>query len=115
MTTYLGGDQRVEAAVFYDNQGETIDYYTRKDLFMTRLTAAHHGLLFDSARTRMAWLQMGTVEMIEVCTSNLESITVPVGDDYCLTVVASAGSVNDDFHELVRGVVALLGEEAGIY
>ena len=114
MTAYLGGDERVQSAVFYDLLGETIDYYTCNDLFLTRLSAAHYGLVFSSAKARIDWLKMGDVEMIEVCTTTVESVTVSVGDGYFLTVIASHGAVKGDFYDLVKGVVALLREEAGL-
>jgi predicted regulator of Ras-like GTPase activity (Roadblock/LC7/MglB family) len=103
----------VEVAVFYDNLGETIDYYSRIDPFKTRLTAAHIGLVFDSALSRCKWLEMGTVEMIEIETKSWYIATATVAEGCYLTVVKQAGVDDGDIAVSLKETMSALAKEAG--
>ena len=103
----------VVAAVFYDDEGETIDYHSFLDPFDTRLAAAHHGVVVSSATQRMAWLRLGTVQALEVHTDKLASITLPVGGGTFLTVLTAAGALSDPLLESIDSAVIKLRMEAG--
>jgi len=105
---------QIELAVFFDASGETIDYHSYRDLFVTRLTAAHHGLIFQSVLARLEWLGMGKLEMIEICAMDLDSVTVPIGDDLYLTVMMSKGAIDSDFLDALNQTVMSLKKEAGL-
>ncbi|MCP4606158.1 MAG: hypothetical protein GY847_37535 [Proteobacteria bacterium] len=104
---------QIEAAVFYDTLGETIDYFSYQEPYLTRLTAAHHGLIFESARFSLDWLKMGKIEMLEICNSQNDSVTVRIDDDSFLTIVTRSGTMNEELYELLKKATLLLREEAG--
>ncbi len=105
---------QIELAVFFDASGETIDYHSYRDLFVTRLAAAHHGLIFQSVLARLKWLGMGKLEMIEICARDLDSVTVPIGDDLYLTVMTEKGAIDSEFHDALGQTVLSLKKEAGL-
>jgi predicted regulator of Ras-like GTPase activity (Roadblock/LC7/MglB family) len=111
METLANNCDEVEAAVFFDTQGETVDYFSYLDPYTTRLAAAHHGILFESLRHRMQWLDMGTVEMVEICARDFESITVSIGDEYFLTILLRTGGNTPDLHDKIIPIVAMLCDE----
>ncbi len=100
-----------EAAVLYDSEGETIDYYSYLDPFTTRLLAAHHGILFSSLRRRLKWLDVGAIEMIELQSEAHESITLTVEDEYLLTIIIRRGGNTTQLHENLTSLTALLRNE----
>ena len=106
--------EQIETAVFYDKQGETIDYFTLKDPYLTRLVAAHHGLVFESANAKTKWLDMGVVEMIEIVMGQLDTVTVRVGEDIYLSVIAQAGTIDDEIRTAIEKTVRQLREEADV-
>ena len=104
---------QVEIAILYDALGETIDYYSRRDPFVARLTAAHHGLIFRSTKSRLEWLNLGKVEVIEISTANLDSLTWEIGDGVYLTVVVSPTSIDTIFFDALSELASQLRIEAG--
>jgi predicted regulator of Ras-like GTPase activity (Roadblock/LC7/MglB family) len=102
------------AAVFFDDEGETVDYHSFLEPFQTRLTAAHLGVVVSSARQRFSWLGMGQLTRLEIVTDRLELVTAAMGDGYHLAVVVEAGAWSPELEEEVQRVVVLLREEAGL-
>ncbi|MBN2718957.1 MAG: hypothetical protein JXX14_24130 [Deltaproteobacteria bacterium] len=82
------------AAIFYDGEGETIDYHSYLDPYDTRLAAAHIGVVVASASRRFDALAMGKVEQIEIHATSLDSITVSMGEGLFLSVIVTAGHLN---------------------
>jgi hypothetical protein len=103
-----------ETAVFFDDLGETIDYYSYLDPFTARLIGAHHGVLFASANSRFEWLGAGPVSCLEVSAGRRDSVTVRVAPGYFLTVMVRAGASTDALLERLAGVAAELRAEAGM-
>ncbi len=103
-----------EAAVFFDDAGETIDYHSTLDPYLTRLIAAHHGVIFESARSRLAWLNVGQVNMMEIRSAERDSITLRVGEECFVVLIAPAGSIDNATHEALEQVAAQLLEEIGL-
>lgn len=104
----------VEAAAFFDSEGETIDYDGILDPFMTRLLAAHHGVIRASFQSRLDWLNLGRVEIFEIRTSEKETITLPVAEDFYLTVVVESGASSVQLRNAIEEVASALREEAGL-
>ena len=102
------------AAVFFDRDGETIDYHSFLEPFETRLAGAHHGVVVSSARARFAWLGLGQLERLEFCAGWRDSVTVSLGDEYYLTVLVEAGTLDDELNAAVDEVAARLKQEAGL-
>ncbi len=110
---FFGGNLAVDAAVLFDNTGETIDYHSVLDPFETRLAAAYCGILFESARFRMAWLEQAVLEMLEFTAENFDVLTVSVGDGFLLAILAKPGTVDDSLLDTVAGVREALIQEIG--
>ncbi|MDJ0762706.1 MAG: hypothetical protein QNJ97_06915 [Myxococcota bacterium] len=104
----------VETLVFHDISGETIDYYSSKDPYATRIIAAHYGLIFESAKARLKWLALGTLARINIYGDHCDCVISPVGDDSYLTVIATPGTIDTDaFDASLCRIVENLREEAG--
>ena len=110
---FCDSNEGIETVIFYDNSGETIDYHTLIDPYSTRLTAAHHGVIFEMIRARLGWLNMGNIERIEICTTERESVTIRVGDDSFITVVTQKGIIDDKLQSALKNTALLLFNEAG--
>jgi predicted regulator of Ras-like GTPase activity (Roadblock/LC7/MglB family) len=102
------------AAVFYDGEGETVDYFTFVDPYQTKLIAAYHGVLVVSAASRFDWLNMGGLEELEIRTQRWDSFTVRVGDGYYLTVMVETGEMTAHLQRDVARVAGRLREETGL-
>jgi predicted regulator of Ras-like GTPase activity (Roadblock/LC7/MglB family) len=102
------------AAVFFDDEGETVDYHSFLEPFQTRLVAAHNGIVISSADARFRWLGLGGVDRLDVRAGWRDSITVAVGGGYFLTVVLEAGAADDEVDEPIAEAVAALKREAGL-
>ena len=102
------------AAIFYDEEGETIDYHSRLDPFQTRLEAAHLGVIARSASHRARWTGLGYLEWLEIRTDRRESLTVPIGDGLCVSLLLEAGNLGPGTVDLLLEAVARLRLEAGI-
>ena len=100
--------QQVEIAILYDAFGETIDYYSRRDPFVARLAAAHHGLIFGSAQARLHWLKLGNIEIVEITATQLDSLTVEIGEEIYLTVVVTHNAVDPSFLDALDVLVSQL-------
>lgn len=100
-----------EAAVFFDSEGETIDYYSYLDPYTTRLIAAHHGILYESLQYRLRWLKMGEIKMVEICSDELESVTVHVGEEYYLTAIVRRGGNPLELYDQIDTLKSLLRNE----
>ncbi len=103
-----------EAAVFYDAEGETIDYHSYLDPFDTRLAAAHHGVIMTMADAKSRWLEIGCVKMIEVSSSKYDIVTMVLADGYFVTVIAGSGAIGDEVIEGFLEILVSLREEAGM-
>ena len=103
-----------EAAVFYDTEGETIDYHSYLDPFDTRVAAAHHGVIMSLAEAQARWLEMGSVKIVEMSSPKCDIVTMALGDGYFVTVIAGAGSINDGVIDAFFETLVSLREEAGI-
>lgn len=102
------------AAVFFDEEGETVDYHSFLDPFETRLVGAYHGVVLTSASARFRWLGLGAVERLEICAGWRDSISVSLGGGYYLTVVLEAGAADENLESAIETAVAALREEAGL-
>ncbi len=103
-----------EAVVFYDAEGETIDYHSYLDPFDTRLAAAHHGVIMTMAEAKSRWLEMGSVKMIEVSSPKYDIVTMVLADGYLVTVIAGPGAIGDEVVDGFGEILDTLREEAGI-
>ena len=103
-----------ETAVFFDEVGETIDFYTRLDPFGARLVAAYHVVLFLSAQTRLAWLGAGRATQLEIFAEHRESVTMEVGDGYFVTAVVRTGHSGETLLVQLGEVARRLRAEAGV-
>jgi predicted regulator of Ras-like GTPase activity (Roadblock/LC7/MglB family) len=103
-----------ETAVFFDDLGETIDYYSYLDPFGARLVAAHHGVLFSSAHHRLEWLGVGSTTHLEIYALNRDSVTLRVAKGYYLTVVVRAGALSEELFSKIAEVAVEFCTEAGI-
>lgn len=103
----------VQAAIFFDGLGETIDYYSCLDPYLTRLMGAHHGIIYGHVATTLAWLRLGVVEMVEIRSAERTTLTVPVGEDCFLTVVVDGAELDAAFLDALVGCVAELKQEVG--
>lgn len=101
------------AAVFVDDQGETVDYHSLLEPFETRLIGAHAGVVLGSAGARFSWLGLGRVDRLDVRAGWRDLITVTVGDGYFLTVVVAAGAATDEIDGPIAAAVEALRREAG--
>jgi hypothetical protein len=102
------------AAIFYDDQGETIDYHSHLDPFQTRLEAAHLGVLAQSAAHRTRWTGLGALEWLEIRSDRRESLTVAVGDGLRVSLILAAGSLGPGTLDQVLQAAARLRLEAGV-
>ncbi len=103
-----------EAAVFYDAEGETIDYYSYLDPFNTRLAAAHHGVIMSMAEAKARWLEMGGVKMMEMSSPKCDIVTMVLADGYFVTVIAAPGAIGDEMIDVFFEILVSLKDEAGI-
>lgn len=113
LTRLVSGCPQVIAAVFFDKEGETIDYHSYLDPYSTRLLAAHTGLVFGSAAYRMTWLGAGPLLSAEISTNTHDIIILPVGDEFYLTIVMCRGASGETADKLSQAVKEL-AEEAGL-
>ena len=70
-------------------------------------------MVLASTRSRCHWLQLGEVSSIEFSNDRFTSVTLPVADEYFLTVIVSSGGLDDALRGALDDVVARLREEAG--
>jgi predicted regulator of Ras-like GTPase activity (Roadblock/LC7/MglB family) len=106
--------EQIEAVVFHDGLGETIDYYSKIDPYLTRVAAAHHGLIFQSTKARFNWLNLGEVTRVSTYSNEKESLTIKVDEDTCITVMAGQDTIdNESFEEVLEQVLKQLREEVG--
>lgn len=103
-----------ETAVFFDDQGEAIDFHSRIDPYGARLVAAYHVVLFLSADARLRWLGAGGVTHVEISSEHRDSVTARVAAGYFVTVVVGPGGVDDALLARIADVAARLREEAGL-
>lgn len=103
-----------ETAVFFDGEGETIDYFSYLDPFDTRLTAAHIGVVVASAMHRFRWMNLGEVKVIEIYAAKKESVTISLGEDLFFSVVVAAGNLSNQLYKYLWDVTVKLRDEIGI-
>ncbi len=103
-----------KAAVFYDREGETIDYHSYLEPYDTRLAAAHIGVIVSSAIRRFDLLALGKVEQIEIHADRLDSVTVVMGDGLFLSVIVSAGHLSQLVHRKLIDVVREIRSEINV-
>ena len=109
--------ERVEgfrAAVFFDGEGETVDYHSLLDPFETRQIGAHHGIVLGSAAARFRWLGLGEVDRFEIRSGWRDSVTVALGEGYFLSLVVEAGAATEEIDEPLAEAAAALKNEAGL-
>ena len=102
------------AAVFFDNEGETIDYHSYLDPYSTRLVAAHHGVTFQSLVHRMDWLAGGSMLRLDIVTAEMETTTLPLGEGLFLTVCLKRDDQREDIEPVLATVIVELREECGL-
>lgn len=103
-----------KAAVFYDSEGETIDYHSYLDPFDTRVMAAHHGVIMSMAEAKTRWLGMGGVKMIEMSSAKCDILTMVLANGYFVTVISGSGTISDGVIDAFFETLVSLKEEAGI-
>ena len=108
---FFGGNTAVDAAVVFDETGETVDYHTMLDPFDTKLYAAYCGILFESTRYRMAWLEQAVLQSIEFYTEQHDFLTVPLSEGFCLTLIVRPGALDESLLDTAAGAVEALYSE----
>jgi predicted regulator of Ras-like GTPase activity (Roadblock/LC7/MglB family) len=101
-------------AVFFDREGETIDYFSYLDPYETRLLAAHTGIVFGSAAFRLRWLGAGELRSIEIVTDTYDIVILPVHSEFYLTAVMKRGGLDGSTLEQLLVAVEKLALEAGL-
>jgi hypothetical protein len=101
-------------AVFFDVEGEAIDYHSCLDPYQTRLVAAHWVVLFESARQRLQWMKSGELSRLDSFGSTHWTVTVQVGGGYYLTVIIASGGEGEDLEAALEETVVRLRMETGI-
>jgi predicted regulator of Ras-like GTPase activity (Roadblock/LC7/MglB family) len=114
LTQLAAGIEGFRAAVFFDDEGEAVDYHSFLEPFETRLIGAHHGIVLASARSRFAWLGLGQVDRLEIRAGWRDTITVALGGGYYLTVVVEAGAATEEIDQAIEVAAAALRSEAGL-
>lgn len=102
------------AAIFFDHEGETIDYHSYLDPFDTRLAGAHHGVIATMAMHQMKWLKKGELQSIEIYTDDMDSATYHLGEGCYLTIIMKSETNTDALRPIVNEVIRQIKEEAGI-
>ena len=102
-----------EAAVFYDKEGETIDYHSYLDPYDTRLVAAHLGVVAFFASQKMSGKRWGDINFMEISGTIRDSITVSMGDGLFISVMVKSGHLNRAVHRKIHAVIAKLKNEIG--
>lgn len=110
---FFGGNTRVDAAVLFDTGGETIDYHCYIDPFTARLIAAHSGILFELARYKMAWMDAGAVDTIEVSAVHSDFVISAVCEEYLLLVVVKGGAMDEGLSDTIAASIEVLRKEIG--
>jgi predicted regulator of Ras-like GTPase activity (Roadblock/LC7/MglB family) len=100
-----------EAAVFYDHEGEAIDYFSFLDPFDTRLIAAHLGVLASSFTRSADKLNLKDIHIIEISSEKKDSITVLMGDNLFISVMVKAGFLNRTIHRKIKNIILKIKEE----
>ena len=108
---FFGGNTAVDAAVVYDETGETVDYHTVLDPFETKLAAAYCGILFESTRYRFNWLERAALQSLEFRTEQYDFLTVPLGEGFFLTLIIRPGALDEALEDTVTGAVEALYAE----
>ena len=101
----------IEAAIFFDDEGETIDYLSYRDPFSTRLLAAHLGIVFQSANARLSWLHAGEVDMVEIRATLYDSVTMRVATGCYLSVILKSGELDHRLLATLEKVAKELRDE----
>ena len=114
LETFSNQHRQVEIAILYDAFGETIDYYSRRDPFVARLAAAHHGLIFVSAQARLQWMKLGNIKNVEITATELDSLTVEIAEEIYLTVVVTHASIDTPFLGALDVLVSQLRAEIDV-
>lgn len=99
------------AAIFYDSEGETIDYHSYLDPFDTRLAAAHIGVVASSAARRFTALKWGELEQLEIHATHLDSVTVSMGDGLFISVIVATGNLNQIIYRKLIEVIKEIKQE----
>jgi predicted regulator of Ras-like GTPase activity (Roadblock/LC7/MglB family) len=99
------------AAVFYDREGEAIDYHSYLEPYATRLLAAHLVVVVHSAVRKFETLHMGHIDYMEIYGSRRDSISVAMGDELFLSVIVESGNLNQAVHRRIRQVIERLRRE----
>jgi predicted regulator of Ras-like GTPase activity (Roadblock/LC7/MglB family) len=110
---FFGGNHAVDAAVLFDSTGETVDYHAVLDPFETRLVAAYCGIIFESARYRMEWLKQGELQSLEFSTDKYDILTVPICEEFRLSLLVRKGALDSALLDTVSGVQEALQSEIG--
>ena len=105
---------QVEVVVFYDEEGETVDYFSLWDPFRTRLVAAHHGVIYESMRSRLLWMAESETQKLAYYTDFMDCATYPVGEIYRVTILAPSGTIDTQIQAGIDELVEVLREEAGL-
>ena len=113
MEIFYGGNTEVDAAVIFDNAGETIDYHSYVDPYDARLTAAHMSILFDMAQYKLYWLAKTKLNMMEISCTGFHAITVHICDEYYLLIMAKPDNTNPELLDAIIDSVKTLRQEIG--
>ena len=102
------------AAVFFDGEGETIDYHSYMDPYETRLLGAHYGVILASGCARSRWLGLGDVSLIQIYMWGHDSLILPLSEGFGLGLVVGKDVVDEEVMGSIIEVVDRLVAEAGI-
>ena len=103
-----------EAAVFYDSEGEAIDYFSFLDPFDTRLIGAHLGVIASSIGRSAKKLKLSAVKSIEISASERDSITVFMGENLFISVVVKSGFLDRAMHRKIHSIILKIKKEIDI-
>ncbi|NLN63149.1 MAG: roadblock/LC7 domain-containing protein [Myxococcales bacterium] len=103
-----------KAAIFFDHEGETIDYYSCLDPFETRLCAAHMGIIVMRAVTRFHDFSLGEVRCVEMQTDRYEYIVSALGENLFLLLMLDAGHSSPKIWGQLFDTAQRLRSEAGL-
>ena len=102
------------AAVFVDDEGETVDYCSAISPYEARVAGAHMRLVMDRVRTFARGLGAGHPSSLEVAGVGREFVVRALGEGYALVVVLEARGTTQALLGAVEEAVTKLRREAGI-
>lgn len=102
------------AAVFVDDEGETVDYCSALPAYDARVAGAHLRVVMDRVRAFARRLGGGHPSSVEVTGAQRDFVVRALGEGYALVVVLEARGITQSLLGAVEDAVEKLRREAGI-